>query len=245
MQLTVLGCQAPYPGPGGACSGYLLQQGGQSVLIDCGSGVLANLGRYLDPMRDELTAVILSHLHHDHISDLWLLRYAMAYAVEHGLRKPLPVYLPNEPDEIRRQLPYRGIDLRSIAPDETLSLLGATFTFFATKHPLPCLGIRVQSHGATLVYTGDTACFDDLPRHCWGADLLLAECSLRAADGELRVRGHMTSEDAGRLAAAAQAQRLVLTHLWPEHETELLRSQAAAHCPCPVEVAANHAHWHI
>ena len=38
MKLTVLGCYGPYPPAGGACSGYLLEEGGTRVLIDCGNG---------------------------------------------------------------------------------------------------------------------------------------------------------------------------------------------------------------
>ena len=38
MKLTVLGCNGPYPAPGGACSGYLLQEGDTGVLLDCGAG---------------------------------------------------------------------------------------------------------------------------------------------------------------------------------------------------------------
>jgi len=41
MKLTVLGCCGPYPAAGGACSGYLLEEDGYRVLIDCGNGVLS------------------------------------------------------------------------------------------------------------------------------------------------------------------------------------------------------------
>lgn len=49
MKLTVLGCNGPYPAPGGACSGYLLQEGDTGVLLDCGAGVLAQLEKHMPP----------------------------------------------------------------------------------------------------------------------------------------------------------------------------------------------------
>ena len=61
MFLTVLGRHGPYPRPGGACSGYLLEDGETRVLIDCGSGVLSRLLEIMRP--EQLDAIVLSHLH--------------------------------------------------------------------------------------------------------------------------------------------------------------------------------------
>lgn len=245
MELTILGCESPYPGPGGACSSYLLTEGDQHVLLDCGSGALARLGQIISLHSSRLQAVVLSHLHPDHMSDFWLLRYALAYAVEQGLRPPLPVYLPAEPQETRRQLPYHGVELQTLQAGDELCLLGAKFRFFATQHPLPCHGVRMETASGTLCYTADTAYFPGLADHCRGADLLLSECSLRDQDGERRTRGHMTAGDVGRLAAEAGVRQLVLTHFWPEHDRQLLVQQAAAHCSCPVSAAAPGAKWTI
>ena len=59
MKLTILGNNGPYPSAGGACSGYLLCSDTTRVLIDCGSGTLANLPRHI--AWAELDAVIYSH----------------------------------------------------------------------------------------------------------------------------------------------------------------------------------------
>ena len=67
MQLIVLGTDGPYPGASKACSGYLLSYGNTKILLDCGSGVLARLQCHQD--LNQLSAVVLSHLHYDHISD--------------------------------------------------------------------------------------------------------------------------------------------------------------------------------
>lgn len=72
LRLQILGCQGPYPGPGGATSGYLLTGPGRPVLLELGSGILARLG---SEGAAELGAVVLSHLHFDHCAEVPLLGY--------------------------------------------------------------------------------------------------------------------------------------------------------------------------
>ncbi|MBI0392649.1 MBL fold metallo-hydrolase [Thermoactinomyces sp. CICC 24226] len=69
MRWTVLGCHSPYPAPGGGTPGYLLEAEGKKILIDCGSGILARLVERI--AIEALDAVLLSHLHHDHIVDFF------------------------------------------------------------------------------------------------------------------------------------------------------------------------------
>ena len=96
MKLTILGCNGPYPGAGGACSGYLLSEDDTHVLIDCGAGVIANLVRHIP--WEALDAVVLSHLHYDHMSDLLPMQYALQF---HPRETPLPVYAPATPERVR------------------------------------------------------------------------------------------------------------------------------------------------
>jgi ribonuclease BN (tRNA processing enzyme) len=75
MELIVLGRSGGFPMPGEATSGYLLRHGETAVLVDCGSGVLSNLFRFV-PVTG-LSALILSHLHSDHQADVAVLKYAL------------------------------------------------------------------------------------------------------------------------------------------------------------------------
>ena len=84
MEITVLGCWAPYPRAGGACSGYLIRGGGQNILLEAGNGSLSRLMGFLDFRR--LDAVIISHLHPDHYLDLFPLRHAIEGARRDGSR---------------------------------------------------------------------------------------------------------------------------------------------------------------
>ena len=70
MELTVLGRCGPFPAPGEACSGYLLKCGGKNIMLDFGSGVFSRLYGLLPQL--EVDAVVLSHLHSDHMADMRL-----------------------------------------------------------------------------------------------------------------------------------------------------------------------------
>ena len=58
MRLTVVGCSGSYPGPGDACSGYLVQGGGVNVIIDMGPGTLANLQQHIGVRMSEQSAFV-------------------------------------------------------------------------------------------------------------------------------------------------------------------------------------------
>ena len=109
MKLIVLGRYGPFPEPGGACSGYLLQSGDISLGLEMGSGSLRNLLRYLPDLN--LTAMLVSHLHSDHMSDMLVLRYALQQLSAHGRPVPMPlsVVAPDEPEAEFRQLAGSGV----------------------------------------------------------------------------------------------------------------------------------------
>ena len=78
MLITVLGKSPAFQDAGGACSGYLVETGTTTFLLDCGPGVFAKLRThraYID-----VDAVVISHLHADHIFDLVTFASALRYA---------------------------------------------------------------------------------------------------------------------------------------------------------------------
>ena len=91
MELIVLGASAAYPRPGGACSGYLVRDSNTNLLVDCGTGILSNLFRWVDPAY--LDAIVITHLHTDHFLDIYPLRYYLQY--EKRLVSPIPVFVPS------------------------------------------------------------------------------------------------------------------------------------------------------
>ena len=76
IDLTILGRSAGYPEPGGACSCYLVRGPGAVLVLDFGPGALSRLGLYQSP--DSVDAILLSHMHEDHILDLVPLTRALS-----------------------------------------------------------------------------------------------------------------------------------------------------------------------
>ena len=95
MRLTVLGCNGPYPAPEGACSGYLVEAEGAALQLDLGSGVLARLTGRMPP--EELTALLFSHWHGDHCSDLLPLIYRLGSVAQRLGGEALVT--PTDPEE--------------------------------------------------------------------------------------------------------------------------------------------------
>jgi ribonuclease BN (tRNA processing enzyme) len=97
MELQVLGRYAGFPAAGGgAASGYIIKTDDQTIMIDCGSGALSNFMKVSDIHK--LDAIVLSHVHADHILDLiplgyLLLERCMTTDSERKLRR-IPVFLP-------------------------------------------------------------------------------------------------------------------------------------------------------
>ncbi|MDO8915013.1 MAG: MBL fold metallo-hydrolase [Coriobacteriia bacterium] len=218
MDLTILGSSASFPGPGRACAGYLLAAGGTHVVLDLGNGTLSNLSIATDPYA--LDAVFISHLHADHFLDLFALMAMVRYAPE-GTKRPVALFAPEGLEERMGSLmspsgrsdvaeAFTWTTLRDAEPVE----VGAfTLTPYSVEHEGPTFAIRAEAGGRTLCYTSDSRYSDPVRRASTGCDLLLADATLPA--GYAGRAPHMTSAEAGALAAEAGASKLVLTHLWP------------------------------
>ncbi|MBR4082367.1 MAG: MBL fold metallo-hydrolase [Clostridia bacterium] len=226
MRLTVLGNNGPYPAPGGACSGYLVTEGGARVQLDLGGGTLAALTALTPP--EGLTALVFSHWHHDHCSDALPLIYRLADHMAKG-GAPLEVYGPaDETSPVRAQLALcPGVRLHTLAPGDEVSLAGLTLTAFAARHPVPALMYRIRGASGTLCYTGDTNTVEGLADFAREADLLLAD-GLFTREAWTEDKPHLSAELAARLASDACVRRLVITHLNPTVDPALLLAQARA-----------------
>ncbi len=221
MKLKILGNNGPYPAAGGACSGYLLtsDSGDTRVLIDCGPGVLCRLMAEGGPTG--LDAVLLSHLHYDHMSDMLPLQYALQL---NPRPKPLPVYAPNEPEKVWALLKCPYFDLWP-AEDVTIGEMRVSFT--PARHPVPTNAIAVACDGRHFVFTGDTNQDPLVELFCEEADLLLADCGFAKRDHRFTAP-HLSAELCGQLAKNARARRLLLTHLNPRYDPQALLEEARA-----------------
>lgn len=212
MKVTVVGFWGGYPEAGEATSGYLFEHEGFQLLIDCGSGVLSQLQRYIKV--EELDAVLLSHYHHDHVADIGVLQYARLIKFFTGANLPeLPIYGHTLNETGFAALTYEPYT-KGIAydPKKVLQIGPFSITFVQTVHPAPCFAMRITAGSSTVVYTADSSYFPELGSFAKNAHLFICECNMYAhQDG--KKAGHMTSTEAGRIAKEAEVAELLLTHL--------------------------------
>ncbi|HLF70128.1 MAG TPA: MBL fold metallo-hydrolase, partial [Actinomycetota bacterium] len=159
FEITVLGCSGTYPVPGNAATGFLLRSDDSTIWIDAGTGTFANLQRHVDYRT--LDAVLLSHLHLDHILDLFPLYYALRYSVEKLAPTMLQVFAPEEAESSLGAFVSKDRDpfgdylvFRPIADG---SIGGFDFSFVRARHPVPTFAMRIDRDGASFGYTADTA----------------------------------------------------------------------------------------
>ncbi|MDX6376523.1 MAG: hypothetical protein QOE98_826 [Gaiellaceae bacterium] len=234
MRLTILGSSPSWPNPGEASSGYLVDTSGGSLLLDCGNGVL---GRFRAARDTAPTAIVLSHLDPDHISDLWSVMFGVTYGPLEWFTTTLytppggRVVLAEVLDAFGLTMGHleRAIRVREYRTTEPLAVAGATLRFARTLHSAHSYATRIEDEGRALVFTGDAAMTPELLEHAQGADLLLAEATF-ALQPESPDAVHMTARQAGELGRDAGVGRLVLTHLAAEaRDASLLAARVFFH----------------
>jgi ribonuclease BN (tRNA processing enzyme) len=221
VQLTVAGCSPAWPDPGGAQSGYLLEAGGNALLLDCGPGVLARLRtavRWPDP-----DAIVITHFHLDHWGDLvpWVWGALHLRGRGRELRKPV-LWVP--PGGRARLEQFGGLlgfsDMfervftpLEYAPGVAFDAGGCTVTATAVPHyTVEAYALRVAGAGRTLAYSGDSGPSDQLASVAREADLFLCEATLLAGDADGEPRGHLSLEEAHAAFEASAAKELLITH---------------------------------
>lgn len=237
MRITVLGKSPAWQDAGGACSGYLIEEAGTCVLLDCGNGVFGKLRRHRDYVA--VDAVVISHLHADHIFDLVPFASALTYAPR---RQPVPVdRWPGVTDPVRPRLyaPHgareafalmcqgggmfpdhveQAFELHEYAPGDRLTAGPLTVSFAAVPHYLPTCAVDVRTNGPDgrrFTFGADCAPNDEIVTFAQGTQLLMLEATLPRPE-RTGIRGHLTPREAGEHAQRANAERLVLTHVSDE-----------------------------
>jgi ribonuclease BN (tRNA processing enzyme) len=249
VHLTVLGGSAASPNAGMGCAGLLVQTDRTRLVLDLGPGTLHELRRHTDFRT--LDAVIVSHMHVDHVLDLLALRHALAYNPLPA-PAPVPIWLPPGGAEhlVQATAPFDACDapgrfaatvtVAEYDPVRPLTIGDAVVTFAPAVHYIPAWVIRVQAAaGTALGYTGDTGPAAALPEFFARVHVLVAEATLLEPGARpTHERGSLTAAEAGHLAVAAGAEILVLTHMWEELGLGAYHAQAAAVFPGQIEMAS-------
>lgn len=245
MKLRILGETGPYPAPGGATTGYLLSTEEGNVLIDCGSAVFAEMTRHIGIA--DLDAVIITHHHADHVSDIPVLRYGIMIQRLHGGRKdPLTIYANKEPAADFQELPFlEHVQASPLDAETEIELCGMKFTFANTKHAIPCLAVSAEYKGKRFVFSGDSGLSDSLEQLAAGADFFLCEASWLHKDKGPDQIGHLTAKEVGEIGKRVGVKTLCLTHIYPDYDRSLLKAEAEAEFGRDVLVAEKGAVYEI
>ena len=255
MRLTVLGKSPSWQDAGGACSGYLIEEDGTSVLVDCGNGVFAKLRQRIDYV--DVDAVVISHLHADHFLDLVPYSYALTYAPR---QQPVPVDRwpgtdcpPARSSTCRpgrrscsaawSGLGQRGPDRERVRaarvrPVDEIEIGPIRIAFQPVPHFTETFAMSISSTNGSgrIVYGADSSPTEALAEFARDADLMLVEATLPRPE-RTGMRGHLTPEEAGGHAKGAAAKRLLLVHISDELDADWARDEAAEAFGGPVEVA--------
>lgn len=249
FSLTVLGGSAAWPNPGQGCSSYLLRTDDQVLVLDCGADTLMELRKHVDYAK--VDAVLLSHLHADHMLDLVPYRYGLVYGPVRPAQ-PIPLWIPPGG---RATLDALGaaiggysepgmsfwdgaFDIQEYEPSKELHLGHLQIQFAITQHFAECYAMRITAGERVFAFSADTGAVEPLIELTRAAHLLLAEATEHEAPSQpLPERGHVSPEEAGRLAHLAGVGHLVLTHLWSERPDADALSAAARTYKGPIHIA--------
>jgi ribonuclease Z len=238
--ITLLGTGSPLPDQHRAGPSTLVQAAGENYLIDAGRGVLMRL-MAAGVAANQLTAVLITHLHSDHITDLndvitsqWI-----------SIFEPTPLRIVGPPG-IRRVV---GHIIESLGPDisyriahhqdlkeEPLLVIDEVengpvahpgkvrITAAPTDHrPVePSVAFRFDLDDVAVVVAGDTVPCADLDNLCAGAQALVHTAIRKDIIANIPIQRlqdtlgyHSSPEQAAQTAERAGIETLVLTHYVP------------------------------
>ncbi len=226
FNLTILGCNGPFPSAGGACSSYLLEAGKSRILMDAGSGSLSNLMKVMEP--DELDCIILSHLHWDHMTDIPVLNYNLLIKNKsRSFNGKIDLYMPGSPAGSASVIEgFEFFNIHILKENTRFSINGCEFSFCKMTHPFESYAIRAEFGNKTFVYTGDTTMNKKLHAFAAGCDVFLADSAF--LDYQLNENSpHMSAAQCAKTAEEAGVGLLLLTHQNPYTKAVEYKKEAA------------------
>jgi ribonuclease Z len=240
IEVTLLGTGSPMVDPNRAGPSTLIQAGDQRFLVDCGRGVLMRAAA-LGVGAANVTALLLTHLHSDHITDLsdvittrWVTTFT---------RTPLTVIGPPGTSAVvdatlsalAPDIGYRiahhaditeppAVEVHEFTDGVVWDQGGVKILTARTDHrPVePTIGFRIEFDGTAVVLAGDSVPCASLDALATGADALVHTAIRKDLVERLpqqRIRDildyHSSVQDAAATAARAGVGTLVLTHYVP------------------------------
>ena len=266
--VVMLGTGTPRPLPDVWGPATAVVVGGRVFLVDAGVGVERRLAAAGLPTGG-VTAAFITHLHSDHVlglADLIFTSWVM------GRTRPFPVYGPHglarmtqhlyeafsediriRTEGLEHEAPggYR-VEVREIGPSVVYDRGGVRVTAFLVNHGewREAYGYRFDSHGRSIVLSGDTRPSEELVRMATGVDVLIHEVqpsdstrhpgNRSATEWATYVRAyHTTALQLGELAARARPKLLVVYHNGRRGPADRILADIRQAYSGPVAIAAD------
>ena len=187
-----------------------------TVLIDCANNPIIRLEQAGVDFND-LTDIILTHFHPDHVSGVPLLLMNMWLL---GRIQPLNIFgLSYTLDRMEELMGLFGwtdwsklfpVTFYRLPAEEMVSVIHNTefkIHISLVKHMIPCIGLRLESctSGKVIAYSCDTEPCAQVVRLSEKADVLIHEATGLG-------HGHSSASQAGEIAKQAEAKNLYLIH---------------------------------
>jgi ribonuclease BN (tRNA processing enzyme) len=236
MRLTFLGTGSAMPTGERHQTGFLLEAGGDRLLVDCGSGVLHRLAE-TEAGYEGVDTLLLTHHHIDHVSDFMPLLKAKWLAGSTSLVVAGPPGTRDLVDGLLSVHAYMqdrlDLSIREISPG-SFDLAGFDIEAMETRHSMTCHAYRLGAAGtdgddAEVTISGDTEAFAELATFADGSEVLVHDCSF---PDEVDVSNHPTPALLGETLAGHEFGTVYLTHLYPHtrgKRREMLDSLAASY----------------
>jgi ribonuclease BN (tRNA processing enzyme) len=224
IAVTILGSGTCVPSLRRSSCSVLMETGGEKLLFDAGAGTLRRMLECGVSIFD-ISCIFFSHFHPDHTAELIPFLFSTKYSERRPRNTPLTLIAGKgflAFYQALKQVYGAWIELDtgilSIVEMDTQSPDRLDFDLFSVctrpaAHNPESISYRIASpSGYSVVYSGDTDYCENLITLAEEAQILICECSHPDAE---KVQGHLSPSLAGRIAACANVQKLVLTHFYP------------------------------
>ncbi|MDD2648772.1 MAG: MBL fold metallo-hydrolase [Eubacteriales bacterium] len=229
MLLRCFGSAGAFPVGGEPTTGYSLTAGDTELQLDFGSGVFAKRSQMCGEKLPD--AILLSHLHFDHMCDLLPYTYFLQKKGAGISVPPMRLFLPSGSDAAAEALIDRTVfDVIHVVAGCKYSVGGLEITAAAGRHPAVSFMYKICGEGKSFVFTGDTNTAPSLEPFVSGSDILLCDACFTQEEWTID-SSHLSAFLAASLAKMSGVKRLLLTHFAPGSDRKLLLSQAARMFP--------------
>ena len=209
------------------------------LLVEAGEGVYRLLRLCGLDINENLSAVVISHRHGDHVLGLPTI---MQMAKHKGLKALRVVAIADAIEAVKQIAIASGaqnaldiVNFIEARVGEKMKIDDFELEFIEAVHPVPAASIKILVDGKCIVYSGDTAFNPALINFAKGCDVLIHEASGHYK--EAYRYGHSNYNEALEIALRSSVKKLVLIHFyqWPSPLKTPIWKEMEVYIPYPCQ----------